>query len=169
MRRLDRPETHARPGPGLDPPLELRARGRQCRGDPELIRRQRRPVILKASLVGVPPSMTTSVTLSLGYVAVYVALAGVASFIEKPAGRGFGPSSDTLRKWAKSRNSSRTCRYWACALALHVTCPVALLTRRNSSDASVQMPGRGICCSHQTTFPAGVRREPHRWDMRLTI
>ena len=29
-------------------------------------------------------------TLSLGYVAVYVALAGVASFIEKPAGRGFG-------------------------------------------------------------------------------
>jgi drug/metabolite transporter (DMT)-like permease len=30
------------------------------------------------------------VTLSLGYVAVYVALAGIASFIEKPAGRGFG-------------------------------------------------------------------------------
>src|SRR5215470_9080495 len=81
MRRLGRPETHARPGPGLDPPLELRAGGRQCRGDPELIRRQRRPVILKASLVGVPPSMTTSVTLSLEYVAVYVALAGVASFI----------------------------------------------------------------------------------------
>jgi drug/metabolite transporter (DMT)-like permease len=35
--------------------------------------------------------MTTSATLSLGYVAVYVALVGVASFIEKPAGRGFGP------------------------------------------------------------------------------
>jgi drug/metabolite transporter (DMT)-like permease len=34
--------------------------------------------------------MTTSATLSLGYVAVYVALAGVASFLEKPAGRGFG-------------------------------------------------------------------------------
>jgi bacterial/archaeal transporter family protein len=34
--------------------------------------------------------MTTSATLSLGYVAAYVALAGVASFIEKPAGRGFG-------------------------------------------------------------------------------
>ncbi len=34
--------------------------------------------------------MTASATLSLGYVAVYVALAGVASFIEKPAGRGFG-------------------------------------------------------------------------------
>jgi transporter family protein len=34
--------------------------------------------------------MTTSATLSLGYVAVYVALVGVASFIEKPAGRGFG-------------------------------------------------------------------------------
>ena len=34
--------------------------------------------------------MTTSATLSLGYVAVYVVLAGVASFIEKPAGRGFG-------------------------------------------------------------------------------
>ena len=34
--------------------------------------------------------MTTSATLSLGYVAVYVALAGVASFAEKPAGRGFG-------------------------------------------------------------------------------
>ena len=34
--------------------------------------------------------MTTSATASLGYVAVYVALVGVASFIEKPAGRGFG-------------------------------------------------------------------------------
>lgn len=34
--------------------------------------------------------MMTSATLSLGYVAVYVALVGVASFIEKPAGRGFG-------------------------------------------------------------------------------
>ena len=34
--------------------------------------------------------MTTSATLSLGYVAVYVLLVGVASFIEKPAGRGFG-------------------------------------------------------------------------------
>ena len=34
--------------------------------------------------------MATSAVLSLGYVAVYVALAGVASFIEKPAGRGFG-------------------------------------------------------------------------------
>jgi transporter family protein len=34
--------------------------------------------------------MTTSAVLSLGYVAVYVVLAGVASFIEKPAGRGFG-------------------------------------------------------------------------------
>jgi hypothetical protein len=32
--------------------------------------------------------MTTSATLSLGYVAIYVTLAGVASFIEKPAGRG---------------------------------------------------------------------------------
>ena len=31
-----------------------------------------------------------SVTQSLGYVAIYVALAGVASFIEMPAGRGFG-------------------------------------------------------------------------------
>jgi len=38
----------------------------------------------------VPPSMTTSATQSLGYVAVYVLLVGVASFIEKPAGRGFG-------------------------------------------------------------------------------
>src|SRR6516165_4465857 len=34
--------------------------------------------------------MTTSATLSLGYVAVYVVLVGVASFVEKPAGRGFG-------------------------------------------------------------------------------
>ena len=34
--------------------------------------------------------MTSSSILSLGYVAIYVALAGVASFIEKPAGRGFG-------------------------------------------------------------------------------
>jgi drug/metabolite transporter (DMT)-like permease len=34
--------------------------------------------------------MTASATLSLGYVAIYVALVGVASFIEKPAGRGFG-------------------------------------------------------------------------------
>jgi hypothetical protein len=34
--------------------------------------------------------MTTSAALSLGYVAIYVALGGVASFIEKPAGRGFG-------------------------------------------------------------------------------
>ena len=34
--------------------------------------------------------MTTSAALSLGYVAIYVALAGVASFLEKPAGRGFG-------------------------------------------------------------------------------
>src|SRR5260370_23687860 len=34
--------------------------------------------------------MTTSATLSLGYVAIYVALVGVASFIEQPAGRGFG-------------------------------------------------------------------------------
>ena len=33
--------------------------------------------------------MTTSATLSLGYVAVYVLLVGVASFIEEPAGRGF--------------------------------------------------------------------------------
>ena len=33
--------------------------------------------------------MTTSATLSLGYVAVYVLLIGVASFIEKAAGRGF--------------------------------------------------------------------------------
>jgi hypothetical protein len=33
--------------------------------------------------------MTTSATLSLGYVAVYVLLVGVASFIEKPTGRGF--------------------------------------------------------------------------------
>jgi hypothetical protein len=33
--------------------------------------------------------MTTSATLSLGYVAVYVLLVGVASFIEMPAGRGF--------------------------------------------------------------------------------
>jgi drug/metabolite transporter (DMT)-like permease len=33
--------------------------------------------------------MTTSLTLSLGYVAIYVLLAGVASFIEMPAGRGF--------------------------------------------------------------------------------
>ena len=32
--------------------------------------------------------MTTSATLSLGYVAVYVVLVGVASFVEKPAGRG---------------------------------------------------------------------------------
>jgi drug/metabolite transporter (DMT)-like permease len=35
--------------------------------------------------------MGTSVALSLGYVAVYVVLAGVASFVELPAGRGFGP------------------------------------------------------------------------------
>jgi hypothetical protein len=35
--------------------------------------------------------MTTSVTGSLAYVAIYVALAGVASFVEMPAGRGFGP------------------------------------------------------------------------------
>ena len=34
--------------------------------------------------------MRTSATLSLGYVAIYVVLAGVASFIEQPAGRGFG-------------------------------------------------------------------------------
>src|SRR6266849_6401783 len=34
--------------------------------------------------------MTTSATLYLGYVAIYVLLVGVASFIEKPAGRGFG-------------------------------------------------------------------------------
>jgi len=34
--------------------------------------------------------MTTPAALSLGYVAVYVALVGVASFVEKPAGRGFG-------------------------------------------------------------------------------
>jgi drug/metabolite transporter (DMT)-like permease len=34
--------------------------------------------------------MSTSMTQSLGYVAIYVALAGVASFIEMPAGRGFG-------------------------------------------------------------------------------
>src|SRR5215813_4918406 len=34
--------------------------------------------------------MTASAALSLGYVAVYVVLAGVASFAEKPAGRGFG-------------------------------------------------------------------------------
>src|SRR5215467_4497900 len=34
--------------------------------------------------------MTTSATPSLGYVAVYVLLVGVASFAEKPAGRGFG-------------------------------------------------------------------------------
>src|SRR5215831_17848707 len=34
--------------------------------------------------------MTTSAILSLAYVAVYVLLVGVASFIEKPAGRGFG-------------------------------------------------------------------------------
>ena len=34
--------------------------------------------------------MTTSAALSPGYVAVYVALVGVASFVEKPAGRGFG-------------------------------------------------------------------------------
>jgi len=31
--------------------------------------------------------MTTSATLSLGYVAIYMVLVGVASFIEKPAGR----------------------------------------------------------------------------------
>jgi bacterial/archaeal transporter family protein len=35
--------------------------------------------------------MTTSVTGSMAYVAIYVALAGVASFVEMPAGRGFGP------------------------------------------------------------------------------
>jgi len=34
--------------------------------------------------------MSASATLSLGYVAIYVVLAGVASFIEKPAGHGFG-------------------------------------------------------------------------------
>ena len=34
--------------------------------------------------------MTRAATLSLGYVAVYVALVGVASFIEMPVGRGFG-------------------------------------------------------------------------------
>jgi drug/metabolite transporter (DMT)-like permease len=34
--------------------------------------------------------MTTSATLSLGYVAIYVVLVGIASSIEKPAGRGFG-------------------------------------------------------------------------------
>jgi drug/metabolite transporter (DMT)-like permease len=34
--------------------------------------------------------MSASATLSLGYVAIYVALAGVASLVEKPAGRGFG-------------------------------------------------------------------------------
>jgi transporter family protein len=34
--------------------------------------------------------MTTSAILSLGYVGIYVVLVGVASFIEKPAGRGFG-------------------------------------------------------------------------------
>ena len=34
--------------------------------------------------------MTTSAAVSLGYVAIYVALVGVASFIEKPAARGFG-------------------------------------------------------------------------------
>src|SRR5215468_5796177 len=34
--------------------------------------------------------MTASAPLSLGYVAVYVALVGVASSVEKPAGRGFG-------------------------------------------------------------------------------
>jgi len=39
--------------------------------------------------------MTTSATLSLGYVAVYVALVGVASFIEKPAGADSGPSGST--------------------------------------------------------------------------
>jgi hypothetical protein len=45
--------------------------------------------------------MTTSVTLSLGYVAVYVALAGVASFIEKPAGRGFGAFQFNTRRQAR--------------------------------------------------------------------
>ena len=34
--------------------------------------------------------MSTPVIFSLGYVAVYVVLAGVASFIEKPVGHGFG-------------------------------------------------------------------------------
>jgi transporter family protein len=34
--------------------------------------------------------MTTSAAVSLGYVAIYVVLVGVASFIEKPAARGFG-------------------------------------------------------------------------------
>jgi drug/metabolite transporter (DMT)-like permease len=34
--------------------------------------------------------MTASAPLSLGCVAVYMALVGVASFVEKPAGRGFG-------------------------------------------------------------------------------
>ena len=34
--------------------------------------------------------MTASAILSRGYVAIYVALVGVASFIEMPAGRGFG-------------------------------------------------------------------------------
>ena len=30
-------------------------------------------------------------------------------------------------------------------------------------------PVSGICCSHQTIFPVGVRREPHLWARRLTI
>ena len=34
--------------------------------------------------------MTTSAALSLGYVGIHVVLAGVASFVEKPAGLGFG-------------------------------------------------------------------------------
>jgi hypothetical protein len=39
--------------------------------------------------------MTTSAALSLGYVAIYVALGGVASFIESQPGADLGPSSST--------------------------------------------------------------------------
>ncbi len=59
--------------------------------------------------------MTTSATLSLGYVAVYVLLAGVASFIEMPAGRGFkviqlNALIDTVPFWRAPRQVETTAR-----------------------------------------------------------
>ena len=60
--------------------------------------------------------MSPSALLSLGYVAIYVVLVGVASFIEKPAGRGFGDFQ--LNALIRSGSSLRLQLHFSLAMGL---------------------------------------------------
>src|SRR5262249_34812511 len=85
---------------------------------------------------------------------IYIVMIGVGAFLEKPALKGLAATQLNALVGIAMTAAASTAR-----------------AVKGPLQATPQGNGRnpGICCSHQTTFPAGVRREPHRWDRRLTI